>query len=336
MPKKLTHEQVIEKIKQIHGDKIVLLGEYKNSKTKIKTLCKKCDYTWECQPYDLYKGHGCPKCAKNLKKDTNTFKEEVLKLVGNEYTVLGEYVNTHTKILIRHNECGNEFYMSPKAFLGGQRCPNERYIKSSKANMIKQGNPQEKNKLLKEKCEKEGYLLKGEYKGSNVKIKMQHLECGCEFEVTPYCFLSIGSRCPKCRISKGEKAIREYLENNQVNFKEQYRIKECKNIRPLPFDFAIFNNDILICLIEYDGSQHYHRKFNYSEKDFARVKENDKIKSDFCKINNIPLIRIKYVRSDNIDIFNKKVIERLKDEFAKHNMVIPSQAREETPRRCRD
>ena len=337
MPVKLTHEQVISRIDEKHKGQIVLLGEYVNSKTKTEALCRKCGYVWKCQPYDLYKGHGCPKCANNVKKDTETFKKEVYELVGDEYTILGEYVNTHAKILIKHNVCGNEFYMSPKSFLrDGQRCPKERYIRSAKSNLISQGNPQTKNKLLQEICEKEGFLIKDTYKGSNVKIRFKHLKCGHEFETTPYSFLNIGTRCPKCRGSKGERVIREYLEDKNISFKEQYKIENCKNIRELPFDFAIFDNGKLICLIEYDGSQHFHKKFNNSEESFMRLKENDKIKNNYCKNNNILLIRIKYVRSENFNIFKSKVLEKLEDEFAKYNILIPSQTSEETPRRCRD
>ena len=239
---------------------------------------------------------------------------------------------------MRHNECGHEFYMCPKSFLhDGQRCPNERYAKSAKTNMIVQGKAHVKNKMLKEICEKEGFLIKEEYKGSNIKITMKHLECGHEFEVTPYSFLHVGTRCPKCKSSKGEKVIREYLKDKNIKFKEQYKIEKCKNIRKLPFDFAVFDNkDNLLCLIEYDGTQHFHKKFNHSEKEFMKLKENDNIKNDFCKKNGILLIRIKYVRSSDVNIFNKKVIERLEKEFAKYNMVIPNQASEETPRRCRD
>lgn len=337
MPKKLTQEQVVERIKEKHGDRFVLLEEYKNKRTKVKTLCKKCGYIWNSNVESLWNGFGCPKCAGQLKKNTEIFKKEVFELVGNEYTVLGEYINTHTKILIKHNKCGNEFYMSPKSFLhDNQRCPNERYEKSAKSNMITQGKPNIKNKLLKEICRKEGYILKGEYKGSRIKIPIKHILCGYEYEVTPYSFLNQGTRCPRCKYSKGEKVIREYLESKNINFVEQYKINECKNIRVLPFDFAILNKNNLVCLIEYDGTQHYYRKFNNSEDDFNKIRINDKIKTDFCKENNIPLIRIKYVRSENINIFNKKIITKLENEFAKYNMMIPSQASEETPRRCND
>lgn len=40
------------------------------------------------------------------RKTTTEFKQEVYGLVGNEYTVLGEYKNERTPIALRHNEDG--------------------------------------------------------------------------------------------------------------------------------------------------------------------------------------------------------------------------------------
>ena len=39
--------------------------------------------------------------AECTTKDTEYFKREVYDLVGDEYEVLGEYVNTHTKIKLK-------------------------------------------------------------------------------------------------------------------------------------------------------------------------------------------------------------------------------------------
>jgi hypothetical protein len=71
------------------------------------------------------------------RKTTAEFKKEVYDLVGNEYTILGEYITNKIKILIRHNcdECNNyEFEMRPNSFLSaGQRCPYcQRVIKMGK------------------------------------------------------------------------------------------------------------------------------------------------------------------------------------------------------------
>ena len=45
-------------------------------------------------------------------------------LVGDEYSVLGEYTNAITKIKVRHNTCGYEYNVRRNHFLNGRRCPN--------------------------------------------------------------------------------------------------------------------------------------------------------------------------------------------------------------------
>lgn len=332
MAKKLNENEFLKRIKEIHNEDIEILGEYINRRTKILTR-HKCGYEWEANPETLLKGHSCPKCSGNLKKNTKIIKEEVFNLVGDEYEVIGEYVNTHTPILFKHNLCGKEFLMAPKSFIrDGQRCPNERYIKSSKSNSTPFSEIIEKVKILGNG----EYEIISEYIKSSQKVTFIHHTCGKTFELQPTRFIKGGIRCPHCYRSKGEEVIREFLKSQGYVFKEQFKIKECKNIRTLPFDFALFDKNKLICLIEYDGSQHFERKFGSSEEEFLKVKNNDIIKNNFCKENKIILIRIKYVRSDNPNIFKEKVINKLKEEFAKYNMTIPSQGLEETQTRCND
>ena len=333
MQKKISQEEFIRRVKEKQGDNFEILGNYVNRRTKVLTRCTKCGFEWEANPESMWtKKRGCPKCLKCLKKTTETFKKEVFELVGGEYEVIGEYVHTHEPILFRHRECGHEFMMEPNSFLRGQRCPNERYKKSAKSNSMPED---EMRKKVFDKG-KGKYEVVGEYVRASKKTTFLHKECGNTFEMAPSRFINGGIRCPHCYKSKGEDIIEEYLIKNNFEFKKQYRIKECKNIRSLPFDFAIFDNNKLKCLIEYDGAQHFTKKFGMSEKEFLRTQTNDRIKNDFCKLNNITLIRIKYVRSDNPKIFKEKVINKLLEEFAKYNMVIPSQAYEETLRRCND
>ena len=66
--------------------------------------------------------------------------------------------------------------------------------------------------------------------------------------------------------------------------------------RPLRFDIAILDKtENLICLIEYQGLQHY------INGDYGRTQREitDPQKKEYCKKNNIPLYEIKY--NDNID-----------------------------------
>jgi hypothetical protein len=117
-----------------------------------------------------------------------------------------------------------------------------------------------------------------------------------------------------CKESKGEQTIRKFFLENSIIFKRQYKIKDCKNIRTLPFDFAILKNNKLYCLIEYQGEQHY-RPFAFGSKNkdlsntrYNSIVKNDLIKSTYCKNNNIPFLAIPYTKLDNLDNILKSFI----------------------------
>lgn len=114
-----------------------------------------------------------------------------------------------------------------------------------------------------------------------------------------------GKRCPVCNESKGQKEIGKFLDKLNVTYKAEFRIEECKNLKPLPFDYAIFNNDTSNCnpsvLVEFDGLQHFYPVDFWGGSDGLKDNmERDQIKNNFCKINNIPLIRIPYWELSNI------------------------------------
>lgn len=49
------------------------------------------------------------------------FINRVKRLTGDEYTVLGTYVKAKIKILMRHNNCGHEWEITPDNFSRGYR-----------------------------------------------------------------------------------------------------------------------------------------------------------------------------------------------------------------------
>lgn len=302
--KKLTQEQFENKVKEHHGSDIKILGKYINKRTKIKAY-HSCGYIWEVSPDSLMSGHGCPQCSGSAKKTTEIFKTQVFEMVGNEYIVVGKYKNNSEKIKIKHSKCGRIFEMAPKSFLKGQRCPHETYERRLVPNKIS----------FTEAIEKFSDFNNGEYSlvsgydGISKKSKIRHNKCGNEFITYPNNILGEQSGCPICARSKGEVIIEEYLLENNYNFKSQFRIMECKNKRPLPFDFAIFKNDELHILIEYDGEQHIKPKFGL--ENFKQTQINDNIKNLYCRENNINLIRIPYKRTRNFQSFKKYLIEEL-------------------------
>lgn len=113
-----------------------------------------------------------------------------------------------------------------------------------------------------------------------------------------------GQGCPRCKASKGENKIREWLNNHNVCFKEQYKFTDCMNINLLPFDFYIPSLNLVI---EYQGEQHYHSiDFFGGSKRLEDQQKRDNIKREYCKNNNIRLLEIPYTEYDNIeDILNK-------------------------------
>ena len=122
-------------------------------------------------------------------KTHEQFIKEVFKEVGNEYTILGQYLNSKTKIEIKHNKCGYTFNMQPHNFIDlSQRCPR------CAANARKTN-----KQFLQEVYQLVGneYTFLEAYVTNNTLIKVKHNKCGHIYKVRPSNFLS-GKRCPKC------------------------------------------------------------------------------------------------------------------------------------------
>lgn len=118
---------------------------------------------------------------------------------------------------------------------------------------------------------------------------------------------NIGNRCPTCRKSKGEEEVKRVLSKNNTRFIEQYKFEKCRLRRTLPFDFYL--PDYNVC-IEYDGRQHFEVVKAFGGLDnFIDTKIRDTIKNEYCKNNNIKLIRIPYWDFDNIETI---LIEKIK------------------------
>lgn len=111
--------------------------------------------------------------------------------------------------------------------------------------------------------------------------------------------------------SYGEAAIEKLLHEKGVKYKTQFAFPDCKYKAPLRFDFAVFDkHSKLSFLIEYDGMQHYVDIDYFGGSDeFELRKRRDKIKDDYCRNNNIDLLRIPYTLSmkDMRDIIIEKL-----------------------------
>ena len=158
-----------------------------------------------------------------------------------------------------------------------------------------------------------GNLIALENIGSNIKGNaLWKCQCDCG-NITTAIGIELRSGHTKscgCIHSFGEQKITKLLLEHNIEFLSQKTFLDCKfkNTNGLAkFDFYVDNSYI----IEYDGKQHYETGW----EDVLKVQERDSYKTEYCKQNNIPLIRIPYAH------YNDLCIEDLLLETTKYRVV---------------
>lgn len=301
MPKKKTHEKFIQEINEKFNNEYIVLSRYTKASEKVKVKHKICNKEYSVRASAFLSGARCSHCFKPVKKTTEQFKKEVEDLVGNDYTLISEYNGNTKKVQMKHNVCGNRYYVTPGHFLGsGRRCP---YCRG--------GSPQVGNKYSEKfkKVSDGEYELLSDYITSKKYVSVKHLKCNTIYQVRAGNFLT-GRGCPKCNGSKGENEINKILKNKNVDFIVQKRFEDCRNKKPLPFDFAIIKNGNISCLIEYNGLQHYEPvDFFGGVEGFKERTKNDKIKYEYCVNNNIDIFYISY--KDDVEKEMDSIIYKL-------------------------
>ena len=105
--------------------------------------------------------------------------------------------------------------------------------------------------------------------------------------------------------SKGEVAVREWLEKHHVAFEQEYTFPNLRGDGHgcLRFDFKIVNRPIVI---EFQGEQHYRPvDFFGGEEQFKKQKKYDDLKRAYCKRYGIILIEIPYNYTNLDDYLGK-------------------------------
>ena len=281
-----------DKIKQICKDNnYELLDIVKDKKrSKIIVKCEKGHITskrLDC--FKAGKGVNCLECLNESKRlDIDKVKNDLISF-GYTPIDLSNYKNSrNSKIKVK--------------------CKEGHIIESSYDNLKVRGckKCRDLNLMTKEE-EIEAYLkeigieLKEiiEYKGFSSVIKIV-CENGHTYE-TKYSLIKQGIfRCPECATKyKGEEAISIFLEKNNIPYSRQYKFEDCKIKRCLKFDFYLPTYNMCI---EYDGIQHFEPTEHFGgEESFLKTQKRDQTKNNYCKENNITLIRIPYWDFKNIE-----------------------------------
>jgi hypothetical protein len=221
-----------------------------------------------------------------LSNNSKTFIEKSNKKHNYYYDYsLVDYVGSLTSVKIICPKHGG-FTLQPNMHvfgIGCKKCGGDRIAKSKFSN---------KDKFIEKSQKIYGDLYDYslvDYKHSKVKVKILCSKHG-EFEKKPCQHTNMKQGCPRCKSSKGETTIENFLKNSNINYITEKRFPNCKNKRPLPFDFYLPDYD---SVIEFQGGQHYFPvKWFGGEESFENIKFRDKIKREFCYANNISYIEI--------------------------------------------
>lgn len=284
--KRKNTEIFINECMEIRGNKYdYSLVSYKNNKEKVKIICKDHGIFEQTPNNHLNKLQDCPKCSTNYFEIKNTTEviNNFINKHGNKYDYSKvEYNGNKIKVEIICKKHGS-FYQTPNNHLKGQDCPICKKIDIN--TFIQRANIKHNNKY--------DYSL-SEYENMNSKVKIICQDHGV-FKQIAHSHI-YGSGCPTCKDSKGEREIKILLDEYKINYIKEYSFIDCKLINKLRFDFYLPEKNTCI---EFDGEHHF-RPIEYygGEVEFKKIIKRDKIKSDFCKKNNINLIRVRY--DDNI------------------------------------
>ena len=305
MPIKKTHKKFIDEMKTVNPN-IEIISPYIRARSYVSCRCMKCGHQWESLPTNLLRGKNCPRCVGNIKYTNKTFSDALHK-INPDIIVLGEYKNAHRKILCSCLVCNTTWEVEPTNLLSGFGCPTcaiqRRANKRRKTHLQFQKELSELNPDIQ---------IQSHYMRAKEKIQCLCTVCGFRWSSVPSNLLS-GQGCPACSkvaiASKGEAAIARFLDLHNIPYTPQYTFDGCSDVRPLKFDFYIPS---LNACIEYDGQQHFHpvpfgdMSEDDAMKSFAKLIEHDRLKDEFCKSNNIKMIRIPYTKYKDIDTILEK------------------------------
>lgn len=275
---------------QIHDHKYNYSNSiYVNTKTKIEIICP-VHGSFKQFPKNHLRGQGCPKCKLKF-ATVNEFIKKCSEVHNNRYDYSKvKYKSPDDKIEIICPIHG-EFKQRALNHLNKYGCPKCSGFNKSTSDFIKESNKIHFNRYD---------YSKTKYIKAKSKVSIICSKHG-EFKQSPTHHLS-GKGCPVCKFSRGENLIYGWLKNENIEFKYQYILPN-----KLEFDFFIENENIAI---EFDGIQHFKSiDFFGGEEEYEKQIERDNRKNQYCKDNNIDLIRISYLDDVN-DVLNNYFLDR--------------------------
>lgn len=276
---------------------IKLIKRTKNIRGRYYALfeCPICHNTFEYSVYEIVKGFmkQCPSCL-----------EERTNLVGMRFGRLTVIARSDKK-----TKSGQSKWICQCD------CENKTITEVTGSN-LKMGWTRSCGCLQREQAKQLKYQdLTGQRFGKLVVIKdlgsdikpgshtwLCKCDCGNTIEVITDLLKNGSTKSCGCIKSYGEFFISSYLRKNNIEFVLQKTFDTCINPETnykLRFDFYLPHYNLCI---ECDGVQHRRKKPDglFSKEELEKILYRDNIKNQWCKQNNIGLLRIPYNGPQNI------------------------------------
>lgn len=131
MARKRTHDEFVEQMRKVHGDKYQVLSRFTGYSIPVKVGCGVCQHRWLVTPNNFAQGRGCPNCqkakvSKSKMMTKDDFKVSLKKKHQGRYTLVGEYAGSKgEKLKFLDSKCGKTFYAVKRSILyNGSGCPH--------------------------------------------------------------------------------------------------------------------------------------------------------------------------------------------------------------------
>ena len=297
--KRKTTAQFIADAVRVHGDRYDYRhAEYVSSDSAVIIVCKK-HGAFAQVATDHLAAHGCPRCGVLARATVRTkqamqFITDAIEKHGDRYDYSQvEYTNSKADVVIVCPDHG-PFTQKPNNHLGGARC------RKCFLDALAEAKRKTTEQFIADAVEVHGglydYSLVDYFDGDH------KVDIVCEshgvFQQRPVDHLNRAG-CPKCSSSRAERIIALLLDGAGVDYVEQHRFEDCCDKLPLPFDFYLPKQNLLI---EYDGQQHFEPVAPWGGMDKLEVTQrHDAIKSRFAFDHGYRLIRILYTEFDQIE-----------------------------------
>lgn len=274
---------------------IILQLNIQMQKTPISIICKE-HGIFNMRPANhTNQKQGCPKCgklkqAKTQSLTTDQWIEKARLVHGDKYDYSKvTYSKSSEKVCVICPEHG-EFFQIATEHLKGKGCQKCGHIVKG----IKRLSNAEEFIAKARKIHGEKYdYSKVIYTGIHNKVQIICPQHGV-FEQQANSHLH-GIGCPRCSQSKGESIIKHILDENGINYVDQYRIAIDKDINPSGYTYIdFFYLPDLNIAIEFNGIQHYIPIEHFGgELRFDQQKKRDSYVRKYYT-NNIKLIEVPY------------------------------------------